>query len=231
MQNSDILNIYFYDNIKNDLDNFESSCLRKNLKASLELNDYRYLTNAIDERIEAVCYLNFNDVNRFNYFKGKDFKKITFAFYSEFENDFKILSINKDKSKNTLYQFKESYVKTLSEFDLIFTPSQEAKKLLLDNGVKANIEVLPIAVTGVAIAVADKPEGVAQTFKVSLTGNMPQVIDHLIDVAIGETGIMIEQVSVQIVDFRVFDKQWFAQLAVDGSSMGVLPALGLQQVD
>ena len=109
MQNSDILNIYFYDNIKNDLDNFESSCLRKNLKASLELNDYRYLTNAIDERIEAVCYLltnaiderieavcylNFNDVNRFNYFKGKDFKKITFAFYSEFENDFKILSIN-----------------------------------------------------------------------------------------------------------------------------------------
>ena len=142
MQNSDILNIYFYDNIKNDLDNFESSCLRKNLKASLELNDYRYLTNAIDERIEAVCYLNFNDVNRFNYFKGKDFKKITFAFYSEFENDFKILSINKDKSKNTLYQFKECYVKTLSEFDLIFTPSQEAKKLLLDNGVKANIEVL-----------------------------------------------------------------------------------------
>ena len=56
MQNPNILNIYFYDNIKNDLYNFESSSLRKNLKASLELNDYRYLTNAIDERIEAVLY-------------------------------------------------------------------------------------------------------------------------------------------------------------------------------
>ena len=56
---------------------------------------------------------------------------------------------------------------------------------------EADVEVLPIAVAGVAIAVADKPEGVAQTLKVSLTGDMPQVIDHLIDIAVGETGIMI----------------------------------------
>ena len=91
---------------------------------------------------------------------------------------------------------------------------------------EADVEVLPIAVAGVAIAVADKPEGVAQTLKVSLTGDMPQVIDHLIDVAVGETGIMIEQVSVQIVDFRVFDKQRFTKPAVNRSTMGILPALG-----
>lgn len=140
MQNPNILNIYFYDNIKNDLYNFESSSLRKNLKASLELNDYRYLTNAIDERIEAVCYINFNDVNKFNYFRGKDFKKITFAFYSDFENDFKVLSFSKDKNKK--YQIKESYLKTFSEYDLIFVPSEEAKSLLKENKVESNIEVL-----------------------------------------------------------------------------------------
>ena len=82
MQNSTIFDIYFYDNIKDDLKNFESSTLRKNLKASLELNNVRYLTNPIDENIEVVAYLNYNDLNRFNYFKGKDFKKITFAFFS-----------------------------------------------------------------------------------------------------------------------------------------------------
>ena len=56
---------------------------------------------------------------------------------------------------------------------------------------EADVEVLPIAVTGIAIAVTDKLKGVAQTLKVSLTGDMPQVIDHLIDIAVGETGIMI----------------------------------------
>ena len=140
MQKPNILNIYFYDNIKNDINNFESSRLRKNLKASLELNNYRYLTNAIDERIETVFYVNFSDLNKFNYFRGKDFKKVTFAFYGEFENDLKILSF--DKTLKDQCNIKESFTKTLSNYDLVIVPSLEAKQLLIDNGVTTNIEVL-----------------------------------------------------------------------------------------
>ena len=140
MQNSDILKIYFFDNIKNGLENFESSTLRKNLKASLELNDFHYLTNAIDERIKTVAYINFNDVNKFNYFKGKDFKKISFAFYSESEGDTKLLSINKGSEPN--YVLKDNQIKILSQYDLIFVPSIVAKEILQANNVATNIEVL-----------------------------------------------------------------------------------------
>ena len=141
MQNSTIFDIYFYDNIKDDLKNFESSTLRKNLKASLELNNVRYLTNPIDENIEVVAYLNYNDLNRFNYFKGKDFKKITFAFFSEFESDFKILNLKNEKGKIG-YQIKENVVKNLNQFDMIFVPSLESKNILLENRITKDIEIL-----------------------------------------------------------------------------------------
>lgn len=138
MQNPNILDIYFYDNIKNDADNFCSSNLRKNIKSSLELNEYRYLTNAIDERIKTVCYLNFNDLNKFNYFKKKTVKKIGFAFYSEFESDFKLFNLTKNKTLS----IKEGDIKTLNGYNLLFVPSEEAKETLMKNGVKTNIETL-----------------------------------------------------------------------------------------
>lgn len=141
MQNSSILKIFFFDNIKNDLQNFESVALRKNLKASLELNDLRYLTNAIDENIKVVEYINFNDHNKFNFFKGKELKKVSYAFYSEFENDSKVLSVAKPKSEKK-YLIKENNVKILSKYDLLFVPSIEAKELLLKEGIETNIEVL-----------------------------------------------------------------------------------------
>ena len=96
---------------------------------------------------------------------------------------------------------------------------------------KTNIKVHSIAMTGIAIAVTDKPECVAQTFKVGLSGNVAQIVDHLIDIAAGEVGITILQVHVQIIDIGIFDKQRFTQLAVDVSAIGILPALVLQQVN
>lgn len=143
MQNDNILNIYFYDNIKDDLRSFESSALRKNIKASLEINDYRYLTNAIDENIEQVAYINFNDLNKFNFFKGKDFKKISFACYAEFENDTKVFNLLKHKNFLGLnYQIKDTTIKTLNGFDLIFVPSISIKNILIERGLKTNCEVL-----------------------------------------------------------------------------------------
>ena len=141
MQKSSILKIFFFDNIKNDLQNFELVALRKNLKASLELNDLHYLTNAIDENIKVVEYINFNDHNKFNFFKGKEFKKVSYAFYSEFENDSKVLNVAKPKSEKK-YLIKENNVKILSKYDLLFVPSLEAKELLQKEGINTNIEVL-----------------------------------------------------------------------------------------
>ena len=96
---------------------------------------------------------------------------------------------------------------------------------------KTNIKVHSITMAGISIAVTDKLKCVAQTFKVGLSGNVAQIVDHLIDIAAGEVGITMLQVHVQIIDIWIFDKQRFTQLAVDVSAIGILPALVLQQVN
>ena len=81
--------------------------------------------------------------------------------------------------------------------------------------------------TGVTVAITDKLKGVAQTLEMSLPWNMTQMVDNLFDIAICEFWIAIVQINRQIVDIWVFDKQWLAQRAVDVSTIGILPALGL----
>ena len=92
MQNSSFLKIFFFDTGKENLDNFECSSMRRNLKASIELNGASYITNPIDERIKSVLFINYKDINKFTYFKDKEYKKITLAFFAENDTNAKILS-------------------------------------------------------------------------------------------------------------------------------------------
>ena len=96
---------------------------------------------------------------------------------------------------------------------------------------KTNIEVHTIAMTGITVAVANELKGVAQTFKVALPGNVTQIVDNLGDIAIGQVWILILQINAQIINLRIFDKQWLPELTVDISAISILPALCLQQIN
>ena len=62
--------------------------------------------------------------------------------------------------------------------------------------------------TGITVTVTDKLKGVAQTLKVGLSWNVAQIVDYFGDIAVSEIRITILQIDVQIVDIKVFDKQW-----------------------
>ena len=96
---------------------------------------------------------------------------------------------------------------------------------------KTNIEVHTIAMTGITLAVAIELKGVALTFKVALPGNVTQIVDNLGDIAIGQVWILILQINAQIINLRIFDKQWLPELTVDISAISILPALCLQQIN
>ena len=144
MQNSSFLKIFFFDTGKENLDNFECSSMRRNLKASIELNGASYITNPIDERIKSVLFINYKDINKFTYFKDKEYKKITLAFFAENDTNAKILSKFKiiGESNDTVFTIGESDKKILNQYDEIIVPTEEAKKYLLNHDITASIDVL-----------------------------------------------------------------------------------------
>ena len=144
MQNSSFLKIFFFDTGKENLDNFECSSMRRNLKASIELNGASYITNPIDERIKSVLFINYKDINKFTYFKDKEYKKITLAFFAENDTNAKILSKFKiiGNSNDTVFTIGESDKKILNQYDEIIVPSEEAKNYLLNHDITASIDVL-----------------------------------------------------------------------------------------
>lgn len=143
MQNSNILHVYFYYSEKERNDNFECAAIRRNIKASVELNNFSYITNPIDERIKSVLFINYKDINKFNYFKDKEYKKVTLAFFSENDTNAKILSKFKtEDGKNTIFSISDSDRKILNQYDEIIVPTPEAKKYLVDHDIIKPIDVL-----------------------------------------------------------------------------------------
>ena len=65
----------------------------------------------------------------------------------------------------------------------------------------------------------------------ALPGNVTQIVDNLGDIAIGQVWILILQINAQIINLRIFDKQWLPELTVDISAISILPALCLQQIN
>ncbi len=119
--------------------------MRRNLKASLELNDYRYISNPIDENIRVVWFINYEEFNKFSYFKEKKFITATSLFFADSEEKGKLLYKIKDKETGKEYfDIKLNSIKQINEYDYVFVPCEEAKKFLISRGIASKILTMDI---------------------------------------------------------------------------------------
>ena len=143
MQNQVKIDVYLFSKERNYFANVEEARLRRNLKNGLELNNVKYINSPIDENIKIVHFLNFEDYNKFNYFKNKTIIKAVSVLSTESDSKGRLFNRIKNKeSKDFEYHISKKDLNILNSFDYVLAPSEEAKKLLLDEGVISKVEVL-----------------------------------------------------------------------------------------
>lgn len=143
MQKPSKIDVFIFSKEKNYFSKVQEARLRRNLKSSLELNNVKHITNPIDENIKIVHYLNFEDCNKFNYFKNKNFIKVVSVFLAE--GDKKSRLIQKVKNKNTKElenHINKKNIDILNSYDYVFAPSDLAKEFLEKEGVITRIKTL-----------------------------------------------------------------------------------------
>lgn len=126
--------IYFQP--KPELDNFEGTRLRKNLKGALELENVSYAKNIIDE-YDLIHFLSLNDELKIDEAVNNNIPVVYSAMYAEQDPVARTLSGFKNKETLSLRAQR-----ILNKCDLVFVPTLEDKLYLEDNGVTTHMEVL-----------------------------------------------------------------------------------------
>ncbi len=119
-------------------DNFEKTRLRKNLKGSLELNGSPYCVSFYDESYSLIHFTDIEDYKKLRSEIKKGSKTVISLFYSEEDHDGRIL----EKHLDGTYTIEKSEIPLYNELNLILVPSEEAKRILILNGITTRIEVL-----------------------------------------------------------------------------------------
>ena len=121
---------------KAQLDNFQGTRLRKNLKGSLELVNLEYAKNLFDEH-DLAHFLTVNDESKIDDEIDAGVKVVFSALYAEEDPSCRIFSPNKDEK-----ELSNKALRLLNKVDLVLVPTEEDKKLLKNNDVVSRIEVL-----------------------------------------------------------------------------------------
>lgn len=132
-------------------DNFEKTRLRKNLKGSLELNNASYCVSFYDETYRLIHFTDIEDYKRYRNEIKTGIKTVISLFYTEEDHDGRIL----EKHLDGTYSISKSDICLYNELDLILVPCEEAKRILVLNGITSQIEVLEHGVNVTKFSIAD----------------------------------------------------------------------------
>jgi|GEM_PF-3270988 Glycosyltransferase len=119
----------------NKYDDFEKNGLSRNLKGALELNNVPYCVSVYDESYSLVHFLDLEDYKHYRGELKENTKKVISLFYCEEDKDNNVF----EKKHNESCMIKKGDIELYNEFDAIFVPCEEAKRLLLLNGIKTRV--------------------------------------------------------------------------------------------
>lgn len=139
------MKVLIYFDPKSKLDNFEGTRIRRSLKSALEYQDESYFSSPLSSGYEVVHFIDLTEINKFKKEYGKNFKFVLSLLSTE--ADLTIPSLFKaatNKLEEGNFVAKRKQLEIINSVDLVFAPSELAKKYLIEKGVTARIEVLPI---------------------------------------------------------------------------------------
>ncbi|MCR5505902.1 MAG: glycosyltransferase [Bacilli bacterium] len=120
---------------------FEGARLRKTIKGSLEILNVEYTTSIVD-KFDIMHLISSEDDNKANDAKESNIPLVISALYCE---DDPLANYIEYKSKDgtRFTGLKKQGLKFLNKANVITVPSQKGKEFLMENGVKADIQVVP----------------------------------------------------------------------------------------
>ncbi len=124
--------------LSHEKNNFEVLRLRKDIKGSLELNNFPYSVSVYDESYSIAHFLTIDDFKKYKNETPKGTKFVLSLLYCEEDYDGKILKLNHDNKSN----ISKSEVEAINKVNQVLTPSIKAKQQLILSGVTVPIEVL-----------------------------------------------------------------------------------------
>lgn len=122
--------------------NFEVMRLRKNLKGSLELNDFIYSSSVYDDTYNIAHFITLEDFKKNKSELKKGVKVVLSLLYCEEDFDGRLYK----KNISDEYVISKSDIETINKATLVLVPSLKAKQYLILLGVKTKIEVLSCGV-------------------------------------------------------------------------------------
>ena len=124
--------------LSNEKNIFEVLRLRKDLKGSLELNNFPYSVSVYDETYSVAHFVTVDDFKKYKNETPKGTKFVLSLLYCEEDYDGKVLKLNHEKN-NIISKFD---VDVINKADLVLTPTIKTKQQLILSGVTTPIEVL-----------------------------------------------------------------------------------------
>lgn len=125
---------------KDKYDNFEGMRLRKTIKGALELVDIPYSRNIIDY-YDIIHFVSPDDEVKINDAIEEGIPTVFSALMSESDFSTRLFEIKNDK-----HYLTSRALRILDKVDLILVCDETSKRLLVENGVKARIDIVPIGV-------------------------------------------------------------------------------------
>lgn len=118
---------------------FEGTRLRKIIKGSLEMVNVEYTTSIVD-KFDVMHLISVEDDNKANDANENGVPLVISALYCE---DDPLANYLEYKSKDGLRTIfvKSKCVKFLNKADLVLTPTEESREILINNGVTSDIQV------------------------------------------------------------------------------------------
>ncbi|MCR5185260.1 MAG: glycosyltransferase [Bacilli bacterium] len=128
-------------------DNFEGARLRKTIKSALEVVGIPY-TDTVMDNFDIAHLISYEDDGLIDELKEKGVPIVVSALYSEDDPSSSYIEY-KNKDGNRIYTIKPKAIKFLNNVDLVLTPNEIAKQILISNGVTTRIKICPPSVNSV----------------------------------------------------------------------------------
>ena len=119
---------------------FEGARLRKIIKGSLEMINVEYTTSIVDS-FDVMHLLSTEDDNKANDANENNIPLVISALYCEDDPLANYLEYKKNKNGTRTISLKSKGLKFLNKANLVLTPTEESRNILINNGVTADIQV------------------------------------------------------------------------------------------
>ena len=119
---------------------FEGARLRKIIKGSLEMINVEYTTSIVDS-FDVMHLLSTEDDNKANDANENNIPLVISALYCEDDPLANYLEYKKSKNGTRTISLKSKGLKFLNKANLVLTPTEESRNILINNGVTADIQV------------------------------------------------------------------------------------------